>query len=114
MIAEVILFVWNILALIFIFSWGWRQCQTEEHTTIKRHKQSFNKVQKEINSAAGFVHVESDHFVISCCDTERWTFVVKQTGSKVQQEARPEEVLFSGAPPLTAVSIQQNICEINI
>lgn len=45
-------------------------------------QQSFNKVQKEINSAPEFVHVESDQFVISCCDIERWTFVVKQTGSK--------------------------------
>lgn len=67
--------------------------KTEEHMTIKRHKQSFNKVQKEINGAVGFVHVELDHFAISCFDIEHRTLVVKQTGNKVQQETRPEEEL---------------------
>lgn len=108
MTAEVILSVWNILASFFIFLRGRRQRRTEKYDNQETQTdKSFNKVQKEKKPrAAGFVHVASDHFVISCCDIERWTFVVKQTGSGAQQETRPEEALFSGAPPQTAAFIQ--------
>lgn len=53
----------------------------------QERQQSFNKVQKEINNAPEFVHVESDQIVISC-DIERWTFVVKQTESKEGNQAQ--------------------------
>lgn len=103
MTAEVNLSVWNILASFFIFFRGGDDAG-RKNTTIKKNKLTSPsiKFRKKKNGAAGFVKVASGRFVIRCCDIKRWTFVVKQTGSGVQQETRPEEALFSGAPNQTA------------